>query len=504
MNPFIIPKPSELKIDENKFQLKDNFIVYLDTKLSLEHITDFITQHLLPPTGFHFQTETSNTDNAQFCFIYSDNIPNEGYELSLTTDKLLIKSSTPSGHFYGLITFMQLLPKEIFSDTKSSLDITWEAPCVTIKDSPKYSWRGMHLDCSRHFVTFENVKKFIYWMSLHKLNTFHWHLTDDQGWRFESKKYPKLTEVGSMITDDKGTVEGQFFYTQGQMKEIVEYAHKLCITVVPEIEMPGHCDAALKAYPDFCCKKELPEKSYWRRYMYNRCFCISNEKVIEFLKDILVEVIEIFDSKYIHIGGDEVLPGYWQICPDCQKLWAEKGFEDCEEYQAWFTKEIANFLNEKGRLMIGWDEIIQENLPNNTAIMIWRNHEIAQDAIEYNYPFVLVPNSCLYFDHNQFYSNDKDKYVYFGGMSTLKDVYIYDPLEGVSKPELILGIQACAWGEVMYDFNDVQWKVFPRICAMAETAWTNPELKDYKKFYEGLNKVHLARLEEMHINYAHK
>lgn len=502
---MIIPKPTEIKINENHFILKDNFVVYLDPKLVLENINIFITDHIVPPTKFQFQIEKSNHDNAQLCFVYNENIPKEGYELELTADKLIIQSSTPSGHLYGLITFMQLFPPEIFSETKVDTISSWEAPCVTIKDSPQFSWRGMHLDCSRHFFTVDEVKKFIYWMSLHKLNTFHWHLTDDQGWRFESINYPKLNQISSKRLENDGSQYGPFYYTQEEMKDIVRYAKTLSITIIPEIEMPGHSDAVFEAYPELCCNIKVPRYSYWARFRYIKCFCLSNPSSITFLKNILTEVMNIFDSEYIHIGGDEVIPLYWETCKHCQEFMHKNGLKDAKEYQNWFTKLISDFLNEKGRKMIGWDEIINEDLPKNNTIMIWRNSKIALKATNLGFPIILVPNEFYYFDHRQFSKNYDDSYDYFvGPVATLKTVYEADPFSSIQNKELVLGVQACAWSEVMNNFKNVQWKVFPRICALSEVAWTRSELRNYDDFKERMKNVHYNRLKILNINYANK
>lgn len=502
MNPMIIPKPLQIKVNHKEhFTLQDNFSVYLDPQIDLHHIPLFITDHLLPPTGFQFHIKQSS-DESQLCFLYSSEVVNEGYDLELTQGQLVVKSSTPSGHLYGLITFMQLFDSAIFSDKKC--DMKWEAICVSIKDSPQFSWRGMHLDCSRHFFNVAEVKKYLYWMSLHKLNTFHWHLTDDQGWRFESKKYPKLTEVGSILIQDDGTQYGPYFYTQDEMKDIVSYAKNLCITIVPEIDMPGHSESAYNSYPELFCQITVPKKSYWNRYKYIKAYCISNQSTIDFLKDILKELIEIFDSEYIHIGGDEVIPLYWENCEKCQKFMKEKGFEDSYDYQNWFTLLIADFLHENGRKMIGWDEILNDNLPKENAIMVWRSADIGSDAADLGHPIVLTPNEYLYFDHRQFkYHDGKEPYKYFGGpCSTVENVYEYNPVEGIKNKELILGVQACAWAEEMNDFKNVQWKVFPRICALSEMAWTKQELKNLDDFMQRLKVFHFKRLKQLNINYA--
>lgn len=501
---MIIPKPMELKVNQDHFTLKDNFIVYLDPKLDLQLITTFITDHLLPPTGFQFQTESTNENEAQLCFIYNDQITKEGYELNLTPDRLTITSSTPSGHFYGLVTFMQLFPSEIFADTKSDTNIKWEAPCVTIKDSPQYSWRGMHLDCSRHFFTVDEVKNYLYWMSLHKLNTFHWHLTDDQGWRFESIQYPKLTEIGSILILKNGTQYGPYFYTQTEMREIVSYAKKLCITIVPEIDMPGHCESIFNSYPEFFCQIKVPKHSYWNKFKYNKALCLSNPKTIDFLKGILAELIEIFDSEYIHIGGDEVIPLYWNNCKNCKKFMNENNLEDTSDFQNWFTLLIADFLHEKGRKIIGWNEILHDDLPKENAIMIWTSAGAGIDATEMGHPIVLTPNECFYFDHQQFSEYDgKEPYSYFPGpLSTLKNDFEFNPFEVITNRDLILGVQACAWAEMMFDFVNVQWKVFPRICALSEVAWTKQELRDFDDFNKRLSSAHLKRLKELNIKFA--
>ena len=501
MNPFIIPKPQHLKINKGYFTLTDNFSVYFDPNIDCNYIKKFMIEKILPPTSFHY-IETTNPNDSQICFLHNPKILKEGYNLEITNIKLSIQASSPSGHFYGLITYMQLLPTEIFNDIKPTTYSEWTAPCVTINDFPQFNWRGMHLDCSRHFFTVEEIKKYVYWMSLHKLNTFHWHLTDDQGWRFESKKYPKLTEIGSVRIEEDGSKYGPFYYTKEDMLEIVNYSKSLFITVVPEIEMPGHSTAALLAYPEFLCEIDANFDSIYKDY---KIFCLSNEKTIQFFKDILSETIEIFDSEYIHIGGDEVISTYWQKCPKCQKFMAENGIENTSQYQLWFTNQISNFLKEKGRKMIGWDEVLNENLPLDNSIMVWQSEEQIESAVNLGHSVVLAPNQFLYFDHHQFIHYTKDPYSYFGfSCCTLRMVYEFNPFGMTNKKEKIMGIQACAWAEKMFDFKNVQWKVFPRLCALSETAWTNPEIKNYAEFKKGLKNVHLERLKKLNINYSHK
>lgn len=499
MNPTIIPQPLKIEVKEGHFTLQDNFKIYLDPKLDLSNIKIFITEHILASTGFHFR-ETSDHKEAQLCFIYKADFSKEEYELNLTASKLTIHATTGSGHFYGLITFMQLFPTDIFSKNKSTIQ-KWEAPSVTIKDSPQFSWRGVLLDCSRHFFSISEIKEYMYWMSVHKLNVFHWHLTDDQGWRFESKKYPKLTEIGSYRIENDGTKYGPFFYTQSEMKSIVSYGKTLFITVVPEIEMPGHSCAALAAYPEFSCGINPPETvpNRWGTYLTN--YCLGNERTIQFLKDILEEALEIFDSEFVHIGGDEVRPKYWFKCEKCQKVWKDENIKSPLQYQCWFNKIIANFLNEKGRKMIGWDEILEESLPKNNIIMAWNSAETGQEAANMGYKVILTPNQCFYLDYSQFKKNDGHKYM--DGLSTLRNVYEFDPFDNIDKMELILGVQANAWSEFINDFIDLQWKVFPRLCAFSEVAWSANDEKDFDVFNEKLKNSHLDRLRKLGINYAH-
>ena len=400
---------------------------------------------------------------------------------------------------------MQLFPTDIFSDIKSEKITTWDAPCVTIEDCPQYSWRGILLDCSRHFFTVSEVKKFIYWMLLHKLNIFHWHLTDDEGWRFECKKYPKLTEIGSLLLEKDGTIYSPHFYTQDEMKEIVSYAKNLCVTVVPEIDMPGHSESAYNAYPEFFCQVTIPEDSEWSKCKNFKAYCISSPSTLNFLKDILAEVMDVFDSEYIHIGGDQVAPVYWEECDKCKSFMKEKNIQNLSDYQTWFSNLIADFLHEKGRKMIGWDEILNEKLGKKNAAMIWRDASFGIGATQYGYPIVMTPNDYLYFDHCQFRDQFEydDPYSYFPGCcSTLADVYFFNPLSLIENKDLVLGVQACAWAEVMFDFENVQWKVFPRMCAFAEMAWTKQDLKHLDDFAKRLNKIHLKRLEKLHIKYA--
>ena len=339
-------------------------------------------------------------------------------------------------------------------------------------------------------------------MSLHKLNTFHWHFTDDQGWRFESKKYPKLTEIGSIRIEKDGTKYGPFFYTQNDMKSIVSFAKTLCITVIPVIEMPGHSRAVIASYPEFSCgiKPPKPVPNTWK--IFKSHFCLGNSATIQFSKDILDEVLEIFDSEFIQIGAEQVRPSYWLKCPKCQKIWKEEKIKTSMEYLCWFSKQIAEFINQKGRIMIGGDEILDESLPKNNIIINNISAEKGKKAANSGYKVVLAFSNLFYFDYSQFNSYDGHKYM--GSISTLSDIYEFDPYNNIDNKESVLGFRANVWSEYIDNFIDLQWKVFPRLCAVSEVAWSRTEEKDFTLFSEKLESKHLDRLRELGIKYAHQ
>ena len=498
----LIPQPFECKIEEGYFTLNNNFSVYFDEKIDLHYLKKFFDEHLSISTGYKYnEVDESKKQNANIAFVCDSSLPNEHYRLQLSSNQLLIQASSFPGHFYGMQTFMQLLPPEIYSDKACSVE--WKARCITIFDKPRYQWRGMHLDCSRHFQTIPDIKKYLFCMAIHKLNTFHWHLTDDQGWRFESSKYPKLNTIASVRKEKNGELYGPYYYTKNEMKEVVEYARSLAITVLPEIEMPGHSCAVLSAYPEFGCeiddKPEVAVENNWG--VFKPTLCLANEKTMQFLKDILLEVFEIFDSKYIHIGGDEVLPDWWLHCKNCIKLREKLNVgNNAPAYHAKFNNQIAAFLKEHGRRLIGWDEIIDGDLETDNAVMVWQTANIIGKALERGYNVVMTPSECCYFDHNQF--ADGDQYTYLGkNVSTLQKVYDFKPSVTSDK---IIGCQANVWTERILSFPELEWKVFPRLCALCEVCWTIDEKKNYNQFVDNLNTFHFKRLDILHINYAHK
>lgn len=502
LNLDIIPKPLKIEIGSGHFSLQNNFKVFLDPALDLAFIPKFITDHLVPATGYQF--EVTKQETADFCFNLQEGLAKEEYQLQVTTSQTKIFASTFSGHLYGLITFMQLLPPEIFSSTLIT-NTNWEAPNVTISDKPRFGWRGLHLDCSRHFFTIEQIQQLLCWMALHKLNVFHWHLTDDQGWRFESKLYPKLNEISTVRIEKDNTLYGPYIYTQEEIKNLISYAKALNITIVPEIDLPGHSCAALAAYPEFACGFDAPYKVKNTWGIFPEIYCVGNENAVKFLKDILTEVISVFDSEFIHIGGDECKFQNWQKCPKCQEAKKKGGFLNNYELFFSFIRDIAQFINQQGRKMIGWNECIADKylIPEGNAGMVWQDSSCAPYVTdECNRKAVMTPMNYLYFDHCQYDYSYHDQHNYIGGYSPLEKVYEYDPCDEVTNTANVLGCQANVWCEFIPNFLDAQWKIFPRMCALSEIAWTERENKDFKQFKQSLDNIHLKRLDIMHIKYA--
>lgn len=401
------------------------------------------------------------------------------YVLNVLPDNIEIIGKE-KGIFYGIQTFMQM--------TFNNLNLQ---SCM-ITDYPRFSWRGMHLDVSRHFFGVDFIKKYIDLLSMYKMNVFHWHLTDDQGWRIEIKKYPKLTEIGAWR---KGSMIGHYneqkfdtiryggFYTQEEIKEVIEYAKQKHITIVPEIEMPGHALAALSAYPQYSCTGGPFEVGKaWG--VCDDVFCAGNDSTFIFLQNILDEVVELFPGEYIHIGGDECPKIRWENCERCQRKTKNEKLNNAHELQSYFIQKIEKYLNGKGKKIIGWDEILEGGLAPNAAVMSWRGTEGGIAAAKEKHFVVMTPGSHCYFDHYQ--GNPRFEPLAIGGNTTLEKVYSYEPIpEGLTEEEskYILGAQGNVWTEYMYDTPNVEKMVLPRICALSEILWSRKETRDLQKFY---------------------
>lgn len=498
----IIPKPKIFRVEESTFVLSNQTVIQAP-KDSFE--ADFLKRTIQQRTGIELKIDSNIQTNSfiQLSLLTptNANFNKELYTISITSDYIQIQSATNQGLFYGVQSLVQLLP----SESKSEVKIT----TTEIVDQPKFKWRGIHLDVSRHFFSKVFIKKYIDYLAMYKMNTFHWHLTDDQGWRIEIKKYPKLTEVGAWRN---GSMIGHYnenkfddqryggFYTQDDIKEIVAYAQQRHVTVVPEIEMPGHALAALASYPEYSCTGGPFEVAkQWG--VLDDVFC-PKEATFTFLEDILNEVLPLFPSEYIHIGGDECPKTRWKNCPNCQKLMKEKNLKDEHELQSYFIQRIEKFINSKGKKIIGWDEILEGGLAPNAAVMSWRGTEGGIEAAKQKHNVVMTPGSHCYFDHYQ--GDPKNEPLAIGGYTNLEKVYAFNPIPEVLSSEesqYILGAQGNLWTEYMYDEKQVEYMLFPRIMALSEVLWGTANAANYNEFQERV-VGQFSTLDQLGINYS--
>ena len=516
--PAIIPAPQKMEMLDGSFQLT------ADTRITFgsgEAEAQFLAAKLRQSTGYKLPVLPVSTLPGQseiICLIQSnlrEQLGAEGYALSVTQKLATLRAPTPAGLFYGAQTFLQLLPADIFS-TNVVKNADWSAPCVKIEDWPRFAWRGMMLDVSRHFQSKAFIERYLDELAMHKLNIFHWHLTDDQGWRIEIKKYPKLTSVGAWrkqpgCTENNGIYGG--FYTQDDIREVVAYAAARHITIVPEIEIPGHSQAALAAYPEFSCSGQPGFVEYFNefpaapvtKWPSNSCnvFCASNPKTLEFLEDVLTETMNLFPGKFIHIGGDEVGTNYWYHCAKCQALMKSEGLENCHQLQGWLTKQVEKFLNDHGRQLIGWDEILAGGLAPNAIVMSWRGVNGGVAAVRAGHQAIMAPNSFLYFNKAQFSAPDQPPAPRRQPIS-LATVYAYDPVPvGLTseQEQLVLGAEACLWTERLNRADWLETMTFPRLCALAEVDWSPKAGRDWEQFSKRL-QTHLQRLHEIGVAYS--
>lgn len=513
-NYSIIPYPKEVKEIEGEFFRfhSSSRILYSEDELSNE--ANYLQRFLKTSTGFELPTSTNNRKLKKGDIVLitenSKGLPAEGYRLKVENGVIKISAPSPAGIFYGLQTLLQLMPTESYAATIHH-NTVWSIPAVEINDEPTFEWRGMHMDVARHFHSVDFVKKFIDLMAYHKMNTFHWHLTEDQGWRIEIKKYPKLTEIGAWRDSTlighmrdkpaKYKVERYGgFYTQEQIREVVKYAGERHITIVPEIEMPGHAQAAVAAYPKYGCTGTSPGlRPKWgiSEQIFN-----PEEKTIDFLKDVLDEVMDLFPGEYIHIGGDEAKKNLWESSERIQQLKDERGLKDMHEMQSWFIRQIDEYLASKGRKLIGWDEILEGGLAENAAVMSWRGDKGGIKAAKMGHKVVMANNKYTYFDKYQSQKKELEPLA-IGGYIPLEKVYNFNPVPDAlttTESKYILGAQAQLWSEYIPTSEHMEYMAFPRLCALSEVVWSNSEDRNYHKFLEAL-KVHLQRLEYLNVNY---
>ena len=499
----LIPMPKNIEYQSDFFALNVKTAIEVQDVKSFEAL--FLKENIKAKTGLDLNI-TSKATSKNVIKLQLDQVKSvvdlsENYSLLVDKNKVHITASDNQGLFYGIQTLIQSVP---FENTKVA-----KIPSVKITDSPKFKWRGMHLDVGRHFFPKEFIKKYIDYIAMYKMNTFHWHLTEDQGWRIEIKQYPKLTEVGawrkgSMIeyyNDQKfDTIKHGGFYTQDEVKDIVAYAKKRHVTIVPEIEMPGHSLAALAAYPEFSCTGGPFEVAkIWG--VLEDVYC-PKEETFAFLEDVLTEVMALFPSEYIHIGGDESPKTRWKACSYCQNLIKEKGLKDEHELQSYFIRRIEKFLNSKGRRIIGWDEILEGGLAPNAAVMSWRGTEGGIAAAKDRHYVVMTPGSHVYFDHYQ--GEPKNEPIAIGGYTNLEKVYSFNPIpDELSEDEAkyILGAQANVWSEYIPTTQQVEYMIMPRMAALSEVVWGTSNPDKYREFEKRIIQ-HFEYYEKKGINYS--
>ena len=509
----VIPQPQSVKILPGEFELASK------TKITFaggEAEAGLLAATLRKSTGYKLPVSPVSTlpAKSEIAFLLDTNLLGqlgaEGYKLSVNIHYVGITAATPAGLFYGSQTLLQLLPPEIFS-AEHVKGIFWTAPCAEISDSPRFPWRGFMLDVSRHFYTVPEVEQVLDLMALYKLNTFHWHLVDDQGWRIEIKKYPKLTSVSawrgaigfgldpksSTAYDSQGRYGG--FYTQKEIRDVVAYAAARHITIVPEIEMPGHSSAALTAYPRFACsnvKISMPDKGG----VFTGVYCAGNDAAFAFIEDILSEVATLFPGKFIHIGGDEVDKTNWKSCPDCQARIKHEGLKNEKELQAYFIGRVEKIVNAHGKRLIGWSEIREGGLAPSAALMDWIGG--GAESAASGHDVVMTPTKYCYFDHYQS-TNHAIEPKAIGGFLPLQKVYEFDPMPEKLAPEFqarILGGQANLWTEYVPNLRHVEYMLLPRLGALSEADWSPKEARDWESF-KARAALNEKRLDVMGVNY---
>jgi len=498
----IVPEPVSMEMHQGNFHF--NSATNVIAEKGAEHEVRMLNFYLNKLYGFSLPTRTTlsstNTSNIIFKLV-KNNERKDAYHLDVKVNKIIISSSSNEGLFYGMQTLLQLLPETETEAPSAGFLI----PELSIKDYPRFQYRGMHLDVGRHFFDVDFVKKYIDYLAFLKYNTFHWHLTEDQGWRIEIKKYPRLTSVGGYRN---GTIIGHYpgtgndnihyggFYTQEQIKDVVKYAKDRFITIIPEIEMPGHASAAIAAYPQLSCfpDKSTPisSKTPWAGSrdgkqvqqtwgVFDDIF-VPSEYTFKFLENVLDEVIKLFPSKYIHIGGDEAPKTYWKESAFCQKLIKDKNLKDEHGLQSYFIQRIEKYLNSKGRKIIGWDEILEGGLAPNATVMSWRGEKGGIAAAQQHHDVIMTPTTYCYFDYSQTKNDDS---LTIGGFLPLDQVYNYEPIPkelNDAEAHYILGGQANVWTEYMANPQKVEYMIFPRMTALSEVLWSPKDSRDLDRF----------------------
>lgn len=512
----IIPLPQQIQLsaDKTPFTLNSQTqILYPAEDKRLQDYAQLLAQYIKTKTHKEIAINTStDTTNAIILQILPKGINPEGYQLDVNSRHVIINGNSEAGVFYGIQTLRKSLP--IAQGGENII-----LPAVHISDFPYFPYRGAHLDVSRHFFNVNEVKTYIDMMALHNMNTMHWHLTDDQGWRIEIKKYPRLTQIGSKrketltghLNDRPEKYDGKpykGFYTQEQIKDIVNYAAKNHITIIPEIDLPGHMQAALASYPELGCTGGPYE--VWTKWgISENVLCAGSSKTFQFLDDVFDETTQLFPSQYIHIGGDECPKTQWEHCPKCQAFIKKQDIKSDSKYtkeqylQSFIMKHVTEYLKKKGRKTIGWDEILEGDADSQATVMSWRGEAAGVNAAQQGHDVIMTPNTVMYFDFYQALDTEKEPLA-IGGYIPVEKIYNYDPLpDQLTKTQKkhILGVQSNLWTEYIPDFSHVQYMVLPRWAALAEVQWSNPEQKDYNEFLNRLGGM-LKQYQLEKYNYA--
>lgn len=491
----IIPQPVSIQQHSGHFILTGNTAIqYNPQHKDLKMAINLFNQKVRTIAGFVLPVNMIKATTIQLNIEKLPTIGSEGYNMNITSKGIVIKANTTAGIIYGIQSLLQLLP---VIRTNALLEI----PCMSITDYPRFKYRGMHLDVSRHFFGPDFIKEYIDLLASYKMNVFHWHLVDDQGWRIEIKKYPNLTNTGAWRVDQTDKIWGSRpqaklgeeatyggYYTQEQIKEIIKYAAAKNVTIVPEIEMPGHVASAIASYPQLSCTQEPQLPLTGGNYTgMSSNYCAGNDSVFTFLQNVLDEVINLFPSAYIHIGGDEVDKGPWKKCPKCQARIKKEGLKNEEELQSYFIKRIEKFVTAKKRKIIGWDEILEGGLAPTATVMSWRGEAGGIEAAKMKHDVIMTPGKPVYFDHYQ--AGPEGEPLAIGGMNTLKNVYDYEPVPAelnAEQAKYVLGAQANLWTEYVTTAEHAEYMVLPRMLALAEVVWSPKESRNWKSFNERL------------------
>ena len=514
----IIPRPSSITSSEGSFNVAGaSFYVAHDCEAAYAVIS--LADHLSEVSGKKSRM-VSKPRKGTVSFMTDSGMSPEEYSLIVTRDGVMVSASTRFGFLYAIQSLKQMMPVAIFGSTPAPSE-DWNIPCVGIQDKPRFCYRGAHLDCARHFFTVEQIKEYLDILALYKVNRFHWHLTDDHAWRLEIKKYPRLTEVGAhdcgaVLEDDPrapGEVLYDGFYSQDEAREVVKYAGSLGITVIPEIDMPSHMTAALAAYPDLGCTRGPYEVirvvGPRGKGLAKDALCAGRDSTFAFIEDVLDEVMDIFPSEFIHIGGDECIKDRWYECPDCLKrmetehIVSDDRYNNGQYLQVYFINRVQKYLNSKGRRIIGWDEILDGNLDKGAVVMSWRGVKTGQEASKRGFDVIMAPVSHCYLDYRQSTDVEHEPRA-FAGTVTIEKVYSFDPTDGMNAEESghVLGVQGNLWTDVIGVWRQVEYMLLPRLAALSEVQWCEPSVKDFDRFRSSMN--HHARIYDISgYTYAH-